>query len=115
MPALRLHVPQPFRRDVFLKERGDAGVEVGAEGAERGGVAIAGWKCWALIWTVDVGVASLCHFETGNVQGQSIKHNARGMRYSTYVSVDLSSNKQTRGTLFFALAPWTRESLRLCL
>lgn len=53
MPALCLHVSQPFRRDVFLKERGDAGVEVGAEGAERGGVAIAGWKC--LDWGIDGG------------------------------------------------------------
>ena len=55
MPALRLHVSQPFRRDVFLKERGDAGVEVGAEGAERGGVAIAGWKSLSLNWGIDEG------------------------------------------------------------
>ena len=40
MPALCLHISQPFRRDVFLKERGDTSVEVGAEGAEGGGVAI---------------------------------------------------------------------------
>ena len=46
MPALGLHIAQPFRRDVFLKERGDAGVEVGADGAERGGVAIGGWRCF---------------------------------------------------------------------
>lgn len=51
MLALRLHVPQPFRRDVFLKERGDAGVEVGAEGAERGGIAIAGLEF--LNWGID--------------------------------------------------------------
>lgn len=44
MPALCLHVSQPFRRDVFLKERGDTGMEVGAEGAERGGFAIAEWN-----------------------------------------------------------------------
>lgn len=43
MPALCLHVPQPFRRDVFLKERGDTSMEVGAEGAEGVGVAIAEW------------------------------------------------------------------------
>ena len=41
MPALCLHISQPFRLDVFLKERGDTNVEVGAEGAEGGGVAIA--------------------------------------------------------------------------
>lgn len=46
MPALGLHGAQPFRRDVFLKERRDAGVEVGADGAERGGVAIGGWRCF---------------------------------------------------------------------
>ena len=39
MPALCLDVSELFRRDVFLKERGDASMEVGAEGAERGGVA----------------------------------------------------------------------------
>lgn len=72
MPALRLHVLESFRRDVFLKERCDAGVEVGAEGAERGGVAIAG--CRHLNWGIGGGRnASLCHFETGNEQAQSIK------------------------------------------
>ena len=40
MPALCLDVSESLRRDVFLKERGDAGIEVGAEGAERGGVAV---------------------------------------------------------------------------
>ena len=52
MPALGLHGTQPFRRDVFLKERRDAGVEVGADGAERGGAAIGGWRCFGYI---DVG------------------------------------------------------------
>ena len=40
MPALCLDISKLFRRDVFLKERGDASMEVGAEGAERGGVAV---------------------------------------------------------------------------
>ena len=40
MPTLCLNVSEPFRRDVFLKERGDAGMEVGAQVAERGGVAV---------------------------------------------------------------------------
>ena len=40
MPTLCLDVSEPFRRDVFLKERGDAGMEVGAEVAERSGVAV---------------------------------------------------------------------------
>ena len=40
MPALCLDISELFRRDVFLKERGDAGMEGGAEGAERGGVAV---------------------------------------------------------------------------
>lgn len=31
-----------------MKERGDAGVEVGAEGAERGGVAVCGWYLFDL-------------------------------------------------------------------
>lgn len=90
MPALGLHVSQPFRRDVFLKERGDAGVEVGAEGAERDGVAVARLS---LIWAIDVdegGVGSLCHIETVDVQGQSIKHKARGMRYIRYVGSTLN-------------------------
>lgn len=77
MPALGLHVLESFRRDVFLKERCGAGVEVGAEGAERVGVAIAGW-CVFLNGGIDGGWnVSLCHFETGNEQGQSIKQ-ARG-------------------------------------
>ena len=42
MSALRLHVLQHFRLDVFLKERFDFGVEVGAEGAEGSGVTIFG-------------------------------------------------------------------------
>lgn len=42
MSALGLHVLEDFRLDVFLKERFDFGVEVGAEGAERSGVAILG-------------------------------------------------------------------------
>ena len=42
MPALRLHVLENFRLDVFLKERFDFGVKVGAEGAEGNGVAIFG-------------------------------------------------------------------------
>ena len=76
-PALRLHVSQPFRRDIFLQERGDAGVEVGAEGAERGGTAIVEGS------RVDRGVdggwdASLCHFETGSEQAQSIKQGVCG-------------------------------------
>ncbi len=33
MSALGLHVLEDFRLDVFLKERFDFGVEVGAEGA----------------------------------------------------------------------------------
>ncbi len=47
-------------------------MEVGAEGAERGGIggAIAEWKVWG--WGIGVN-ASLCHFETANEQGQSIK------------------------------------------
>lgn len=40
MAALCLDIPEPFRRDVFLKERGDAGMEIGAEVAERSGVAM---------------------------------------------------------------------------
>lgn len=71
-PALCLHVSQPFRRDVFLKERGDAGVEVGAEGAERVAVAIAEGTFWNGSMGGGRG-ASLCHFETGNEQAQSIK------------------------------------------
>ncbi len=79
MPALGLHVSQPLRRDVFLEERGDAGVEVGADGAERGRVAIAGWVSLFLDWGIGEGWdASLCHFETGNEQGQSIKQGASG-------------------------------------
>ena len=42
MSALRLHALEDFRLDVFLKERFDLGVEVGAEGAEGTGVAILG-------------------------------------------------------------------------
>ena len=45
MPALCLDVSELFRRDVFLKERGDAGMEVGAYGTERGGVAF-GRRRW---------------------------------------------------------------------
>lgn len=74
MPALCLHILESFRRDVFLKERCDAGVEVGTEGAERVlvGVAIAG--CESLNWGIDEGQsASLCHFETGNEEAESIK------------------------------------------
>ena len=40
MPALCLDVSEPLRRDVFLKERGDAGMEIGADVAERSGVAV---------------------------------------------------------------------------
>ena len=40
MSALGLHALEDFRLDVFLKERFDFGVEVGAEGAEGTGVAI---------------------------------------------------------------------------
>lgn len=77
MPALCLHILESFRRDVFLKERCDAGVEVGAEGAERGGVATAGR--WYLDWGIGGGQnASLCHFETGNEQAQSIKQGVYG-------------------------------------
>ena len=75
MPASGLHVAQPFRRDVFLKERGDAGVKVGADGAERGGVAIGGCRCFRDI--DERCAASLCHFETGNEQVQSIKQGVR--------------------------------------
>ena len=58
VPALCLHVPQPFRRDVFLKERGDAGVEVRAEGAQWGRVvaaAIGGWRLLLLDGAIDGG------------------------------------------------------------
>ena len=72
MAALCLHILESFRRDVFLKERCDAGVEVSTEGAERVGVAIAG--CESLDWGIDGGQsASLCHFETGNEEAESIK------------------------------------------
>ena len=36
-PCLRLDTPQSFRRDVFLQEHLDAGVQRGAEGVERVG------------------------------------------------------------------------------
>lgn len=61
MSALGLHVPEDFRLDVFLKERFDFGMEVGAEGAEGSGVAIFslsqlsqgwvmdGWRCVRLL------------------------------------------------------------------
>ena len=54
MPALCLDVSKLFRRDVFLKERGDAGMEVGAEGAERGGVAVGRRKLLLLLldWAI---------------------------------------------------------------
>ena len=42
MSTLCLYALQDFRLDVFLKERCDLGVEVGAEGAEETGVAIRG-------------------------------------------------------------------------
>ena len=42
MSALCLHVLEDFRLDVFLKERLDFGMEVGAEVAEGSGVAILG-------------------------------------------------------------------------
>lgn len=72
MPTLCLHILESFRRDVFLKERCDAGVEVGTEGAERVGVAIAG--CESLNGGIDEGrSASLCHFETGKEEAESIK------------------------------------------
>ena len=42
MSTLGLHVLEDFRLDVFLKERFDFGMEVGAEGTERSRVAICG-------------------------------------------------------------------------
>ena len=50
MPALCLDVSELFRRDVFLKERGDAGMEVGAYGTERGGVAFGRRRWLWLLW-----------------------------------------------------------------
>ena len=49
MPALCLDISEPFRRDVFLKERGDAGMEVGADVAERSGVAVGRWRFLLLL------------------------------------------------------------------
>lgn len=37
-PGLRLCAFQPVRLDVLVEERGDLGIEGGAEGAQRGGV-----------------------------------------------------------------------------
>lgn len=51
MPALCLHLSQSFRRDIFFKESGDAVVEVGADGAERGGVTNGGWM-WLNYWDI---------------------------------------------------------------
>ena len=74
VPALRLHVAEPVRRDVFVEEGGDAGVEVGAEGAQWGRrVAVVGWW-WGGRWDMDDGGgASLCHNETGSERVRSIK------------------------------------------
>ena len=53
MSALGLHALENFRLDVFLKERFDFGVEVGAEGAEGSGVAILGVGQFVLVWVID--------------------------------------------------------------
>lgn len=63
MPALCLHIPKSFRRHVFLEECRDLGVELGAQGAEGGGVAIA---AGALLDVIVNGLSAVivCHRET---------------------------------------------------
>ena len=53
MSALGLHVLEDFRLDVFLKERFDFGVEVGAESAEGSGIAICSMSQLLRAWVID--------------------------------------------------------------
>ena len=53
MSALGLHALENFRLDVFLKERFEFGVEVGAEGAEGSGVAIFSISQLLQGWIID--------------------------------------------------------------